>query len=151
MPSHVIDETQCDTCMVKSLSRFWAGRCVSRSENSETKLQSIVTPSHIPSVEDSGLGRLSMTRWSLTVFPILLTHHLPKEGEFLGVNIQYTCAESRAKIGKYALKNDNERARLHFRAPAVSQSKRKHHQKLQKGLQGATEKESSSHSTSNYA
>ena len=32
--------------------------CISRSENSETEQQSIVTPPHVPSVEDSELGRL---------------------------------------------------------------------------------------------
>ena len=32
-------------------------RRISRSENSETEQQSIVTPPHVPSVEDSGLSR----------------------------------------------------------------------------------------------
>ena len=41
------------------ISLFDCGfRRISRSENSEIEQQSIVTSSHVPSVEDSGLGRL---------------------------------------------------------------------------------------------
>ena len=56
----------------------------------------------------------SMTRWLLTVFPILLTHHPPREREVSKYTV-YT-AESHAKIGKYALENGNKRAQIHFKS-----------------------------------
>ena len=48
-----------DSFLAGKMSLFDCGfRRISRSENSETEQQSIVTPPHVPSVEDSGLGRL---------------------------------------------------------------------------------------------
>ena len=76
------------------MSLFQCGfRRTSRSDNSdsETEQQSTVIPSHVPSVEENGLGRLEYDEVVANRVPDLAdpSHH-PKEGGFLEVKIQYT-------------------------------------------------------------
>ena len=59
---------------------------VSRCASGETVQQSTVIPAHVLLVEESDL---SMMKWLLMVFLILLTHHHPREGGLLEVNTQY--------------------------------------------------------------
>ena len=136
--------------LARKMSLFDCGfRHIFRSENSETEQQSIVTPPHFPSVEDSGLGRLEYDKMVANHVPDLADLSPSKRRKiFRGKYTVYT-AESPAKIGNMPWRMVMKV--LDFTLRPFSQSKRKHHQKLQKGLQGTTEKQSSSHSISNYA
>ena len=99
------------------MSLFDCGfRRISRSENSETEQQSIVTPPHVPYVEDSGLGRLEYDEMVANRVPDLADPSPSKRRRVSRGKYTVYTAESRAKIGKYALENGNERARLHFKA-----------------------------------
>ena len=99
------------------MSLFDCGfRRISRSENSETEQQSSVTPSHVPSLEGNGLGRLEYDKTVTNRVPDLADPSPSKRRRISRGKYTVYTAESRSKIGKYALENGNERARLHFKA-----------------------------------
>ena len=100
------------------MSLFQCGfRCISRSDNSdsETEQQSTVIPSDVPSVEESGLGRLEYDEVVANLVSDLADPSPSKRRRVSRGKYTVHTAESRAKIGKYALENGNERARVHFK------------------------------------
>ena len=91
-------------------------RRISRSENGETEQQSTVIPSHVPSVEESGLGRLEYDEVVANCVPDLADPSPAKRKRVSRGKYTVYTAESRAKIGKYALENGNKRAQIHFKS-----------------------------------
>ena len=90
-------------------------RRTSRSDNSQTEQQLTVTPSHVPSVQESGLGRLEYDEVVANRVPDLADPSPSKRRRVSRGKYTVYTEESRAKIGKYALENGNERARVHFK------------------------------------
>lgn len=70
-------------------------------------------PPHMPSIEESGLGRVEYD--SITASTSELADPTPTTKK-RKTRVKYTVykGEHRAQIGKYALENGNEKARLHF-------------------------------------
>ena len=117
------------------MSLFHYGFCpLSRCASGETVQQSTVIPAHVPSVEESGLGRPEYDEMVANGVPDL-ANPSPSKGRRVtrGKYTVYT-AESQAKIGKYASENGNERARLHFKTqfPKLKESTIKNFKKAYK-------------------
>ena len=74
-------------------------------------------PSHMPSVAESGLGRVELDAISSSGVGKLAdpSPSACKKRKMRGKYVRYT-PEERASIGKYALENGNERARRHFQS-----------------------------------
>ena len=99
------------------MSLFQYGFCrTSTSENSENEQQTSVIPSHVPSVEESGLGRLEYDEVVANHVPDLADPSPAKRQRVSRGKYTVYSAESRAKIGKYAFENGNKGARVHFKA-----------------------------------
>lgn len=100
--------------MAGKMSLFQCGfSCTSRSDNNETEQQSTVIPSHITSVEESGLGRLEYDEVVANRVSDLPNPSPSKRRRVSRGKYTVYTAESCAKIGKYAFENGNERARVH--------------------------------------
>ena len=101
----------------RTMSLFQYGfRRISSSENGETEQQSAVIPSHLPSVEESGLGRLEYAEVVANRVPDLADPSPAKRKRVSRGKYTVYTAESRAKIGKYALENGNKNAQIHFKS-----------------------------------
>ena len=72
-------------------------------------------PAHVPSVEKSGLGRTKYDEVVANGVPDLANPSPSKRRRATRGKYTVYTAESRAKIGKYASENGNERAQLHFK------------------------------------
>ena len=98
------------------MSLFDCGfRRISRSENSETEQQSIVTPPHVPSVEDSGLGRLEYDEMVANRVPDLADPSPSKRRRVSRGKYTVYTAESHTKIGNMPWRMVMKE-RLHFKA-----------------------------------
>ena len=71
-------------------------------------------PSHVPSVEENGLGRFEYDEVVANCVPNLADPSPAKRKRVSRGKYTVYTAESRAKIGKYALENANKRAKIHF-------------------------------------
>ena len=83
----------------------------SRSEDDGEQLR-FVQP-HLPNLEESGLGRVEYDNVTSTVSELADPSPVAKKARTTRRKYVYT-PEKRAEIGKYALENGNERARLRF-------------------------------------
>ena len=98
------------------MSLFQYGfRPVSRCASGETMQQLTVIPAHVPSVEESGLGRLEYDEVVANGVPDPANPSPSKRRRVTRGKYTVYTAESRAKIGKYTSENGSERARLHFK------------------------------------
>ena len=82
-------------------------------------------PTHMPNLQESGLGRVEFEHTIKSGVGSLAdpAEAASKKRKARGTYLRYT-AEQRASIGKYTLENGNERARRHFSAvfPTMSES-----------------------------
>ena len=93
-----------------SLFQYGVRRLSGRNDQQE-----ITAPSHIPTLAESGLGRVEFET-TLTSGIGELADPAPSASKKRKMRGKYTAytPEQRASIGKYALENGNERARRHF-------------------------------------
>ena len=98
------------------MSLFQYGfRPVSSTRDVTRGQQSNIVPQHLPAFEDCGLGRVEYERIVSTNIPDLSDPSPPaKKPRVPRGKYTFYTPENRAKIGKYALENGNERARRHF-------------------------------------
>ena len=71
------------------------------------------TPPYMPAIEESVLGRVEYDSITANVSELADPRPSTKKRKTRGKYTAYT-GENRAQIGKYALENGNEKARLHF-------------------------------------
>ena len=88
----------------------WVCRNASSNKNNQTERDS--TPSHMPSLESSDLGRVEYDE-CLEEVSELADPNPSKKRKLRGAYTAYTPTD-RAKIGKYAAENGNKNARVHF-------------------------------------
>lgn len=94
-----------------SLFQFGFRRC--NSNPSQSTLQSDEVPSHMPSYESSGLGRVQYEECISRVSELSDPQPAKKKRRLRGTYTSYTPVV-RAKIGKWVLENGNKSARNHF-------------------------------------
>ena len=90
-------------------------------------------PVHMPTLHEAGLGRVEFDQVSAAATE--LADPTPKKRRVRGTYTQYS-AEQRAKIGKFALENGNEKARKHFivQFPNLKESTIRNYKKAYKQL-----------------
>lgn len=90
---------------------------ISPSQNLNKQNEVPVAPSHLPSQEESGLGKAEFSAVVASVADIS-DPGLVASGECSSRKkrgkYEHYSNEQKVKIGKYALENGNERARRHF-------------------------------------
>ena len=98
-----------------SLFQFGVRRASAASRDQPSQDHSESFPTHMPNIEESGLGRVEFEHTLKSGVGSLAdpAEAATKKRKARGKYVRYT-AEQRASIGKYALENGNERARRHF-------------------------------------
>ena len=97
------------------MSLFQFGfRPVAAVQDEENVVDQAVASAHLPTLGESGLGRVEYNQVARAVSELVEpSTSKKKRGKGNGGYTHYTAVQ-RAKIGKYALENGNERARRHF-------------------------------------
>lgn len=96
------------------MSLFQFGfRCTNRSTNNQSEGNDLPGPSHMPSYENNGLGRIEYEECISQVSDLADPNPSKKKRRLRSTYITYTPAD-RANIGKYASENGNKNTRLHF-------------------------------------
>lgn len=98
-----------------SLFQFGVRRASAASRDQPSQDHSESFPTHMPNLEESGLGRVEFEHSLKSGVGSLAdpAEAATKKRKARGKYVRYT-TEQRASVGKYALENGNERARRHF-------------------------------------